>query len=107
MVNFPPRGIGARTLEQLADAARPGKLSLYVAVGGMTGKAGTNLAAFVKLIDTLRFETAHLSLSEIVDIVIQRSGLIQHYQSEREGQERIENLNELVNAAAAFVPEEG
>jgi DNA helicase-2/ATP-dependent DNA helicase PcrA len=39
--------------------------------------------------------------------VIQSSGLIPHYQTEREGQERIENLNELVNAAAAFVAEEG
>ncbi len=107
VVNFPPRGIGARTLEQLADAARSGSASLYAAVGAMTGKAGTNLGAFVALIDSLRFETAQLSLSEIVDAVIQRSGLIPHYQNEREGQERIENLNELVNAAAAFVQEEG
>jgi DNA helicase-2/ATP-dependent DNA helicase PcrA len=107
VVNFPPRGIGARTLEQLADAARPGNLSLYAAVGSMSGKGGANLAAFVKLIETLRFETAQLSLSEIVDVVIQRSGLIPHYQNEKEGQERIENLNELVNAAAAFISEEG
>jgi DNA helicase-2/ATP-dependent DNA helicase PcrA len=107
VVNFPPRGIGARTLEQLADAARVAGASLYAAVGSMTGKAGSNLGAFVKLIDSLRFETASLPLAEIVDAVIQRSGLIPHYQTEREGQERIENLNELVNAAAAFVAEEG
>jgi DNA helicase-2/ATP-dependent DNA helicase PcrA len=107
VVNFPPRGIGARTLEQLADAARPGNLSLYAAVGSLSGKGGANLTAFVKLIETLRFETAQLSLAEIVDVVIQRSGLIPHYQNEKEGQERIENLNELVNAAAAFVAEEG
>jgi DNA helicase-2/ATP-dependent DNA helicase PcrA len=107
VVNFPPRGIGARTLEQLTDAARAGSASLYAAVGGMTGKAGANLSAFVKLIDSMRFETANLPLSEIVDAVIQRSGLIPHYQTEKEGQERIENLNELVNAAAAFVQEEG
>jgi len=107
VVNFPPRGIGARTLEQLADAAHAGGSSLCAAVGSLTGKAGTNLGAFVKLIDSLRFETAHLSLAEIVDTVIQRCGLIPHYQTEREGQERIENLNELVNAAAAFVAEEG
>jgi DNA helicase-2/ATP-dependent DNA helicase PcrA len=47
VVNFPPRGIGARTLEQLADAARAGNQSLYAAVGAMTGQAGNNLAAFV------------------------------------------------------------
>ena len=107
VVNFPPRGIGARTLEQLADAARGSNASLYAAVGGMTGTPGTKLGAFVKLIESLRFETANLPLSEIVDAVIQRSGLIQHYQAEKEGQERVENLGELVNAAAAFVQEEG
>jgi DNA helicase-2/ATP-dependent DNA helicase PcrA len=107
VVNFPPRGIGARTLEQLTDAARAVGQSLYAAVGTMSGKAGANLGAFVRLIDSLRVETASLPLAEIVDAVIQRSGLIAHYQTEREGQERIENLNELVNAAAAFVAEEG
>jgi DNA helicase-2/ATP-dependent DNA helicase PcrA len=73
----------------------------------MSGKGGANLAGFVKLIETLRFETAQLPLAEIVDAVIQRSGLIAHYQSEKEGLDRVENLNELVNAAAAFVAEEG
>jgi DNA helicase-2/ATP-dependent DNA helicase PcrA len=107
VVNFPPRGIGARTLEQLSDAARGGNTSLYAAVGGMTGAPGAKLGAFVKLIESLRFETANLPLTEIVDAAIQRSGLIQHYQTEKEGQERIENLGELVNAAAGFVQEEG
>ena len=107
VVNFPPRGIGARTLEQLADAARAANSSLYAAVGTLTGAAGSKLAAFVKLIDSLRFETSNLPLSEIVDAVLDRSGLIQHFQTERDGQERVENLSELVNAAAAFVQEEG
>ncbi len=107
VVNFPPRGIGARTLEQLADAARAAGQSLYGAVGALKGRAGANLSSFVQLIESLRFETASLPLAEIVDAVIQRSGLTAHYQTEREGQERIENLNELVNAAAAFVTEEG
>ena len=107
VVNFPPRGIGARTLEQLQDAARAGGQNLGAAVGGVAGKAGANLAAFVKLIDSLRFETASLPLAEIVEAVIDRSGLVAHYKAEREGLERVENLEELVNAAAAFVAEEG
>jgi DNA helicase-2/ATP-dependent DNA helicase PcrA len=107
VVNFPPRGIGARTLEQLQDAAKAGGHSLCAAVGGVAGKAGANLAAFVGLIDSLRFETANLPLAEIVEAVIDRSGLVAHYRAEREGQERVENLEELVNAAAAFVAEDG
>jgi DNA helicase-2/ATP-dependent DNA helicase PcrA len=107
VVNFPPRGAGSRTLEQLQDAAKTQNQSLYAAVGGVPGKAGVNLAAFIKLIDSLRFETANLPLAEIVEAVIDRSGLLAHYRTEKEGQERVENLEELVNAAAAFVAEEG
>ncbi len=107
VVNFPPRGIGARTLEQLQDAARASNQSLYAAVGSLTGKAGSNLGAFVKLIDSLRFETANLPLKEIVAAVIDRSGLIAHFKTEKEGQERVENLQELVNAAVGFAAEEG
>jgi len=107
VVNFPPRGIGARTLEQLQDAARRLNQSLNAAVGSMTGKAGSNLGAFVKLVDSLRFETANLPLKEIVTVVIERSGLVAHYTTEKEGQERVENLEELVNAAVGFVSEEG
>src|SRR5262249_8373177 len=46
-------------------------------------------------------------LKEVVDATIEKSGLIAHYKTEREGQDRVENLEELVNAAAAFVAEEG
>jgi DNA helicase-2/ATP-dependent DNA helicase PcrA len=107
VVNFPPRGIGARTVEQLQDAAKAGGRSLYAAVGEVAGKAGANLAAFVELIDGLRIETANLPLAEIVEAVLDRSSLIGHYRGEKEGAERVENLEELVNAAAAFVAEEG
>jgi DNA helicase-2/ATP-dependent DNA helicase PcrA len=107
VVNFPPRGIGARTIEQLQDAARASNQSLYAAVGAMSGAAAAKLATFIKLIESLRFETAQLPLAEIVEVTIERSTLIAHYQTEKEGAERIENLNELVNAAAAFNAEEG
>ncbi len=107
VVNFPPRGIGARTVELLQDAAKASGQSLYAAVGGVAGKGGANLAAFVQLIDSLRFETANLPLAGIVEAVLGRSNLIGHYRGEKEGAERVENLEELVNAAAAFVVEEG
>jgi len=107
VVNFPPRGIGARSIEQLQDAAKAGGQSLYAAVGGVAGKAGVNLGSFVRLVDSLRFETASLPLAETVEAVLDRSGLIAHYRADKEGQDRVENLEELVNAAAAFVAEEG
>ncbi|MBY4898239.1 UvrD-helicase domain-containing protein [Cupriavidus sp. AU9028] len=107
VVNFPTRGIGARSLEALQDAARQYDCALSEAVAYVAGTAGSKLAAFVRLIDQMRFETRQLSLPETVEYVINTSGLITHYQSEKEGQDRIENLRELVTAAQAFVVEEG
>ena len=107
VVNFPTRGIGARSLEQLADAARLYNCSMYAAVPYMTGKAGTNLLAFVRMIEQMRHDTERLTLPEVVTHIIDASGLIAHYQTEKEGQDRIENLQELVHAATAFIAEEG
>jgi DNA helicase-2/ATP-dependent DNA helicase PcrA len=48
-----------------------------------------------------------MPLSEMIEHVNHASGLIAFYEHEKEGQERVENLNELVNAAASFSGEEG
>ncbi|HQO53876.1 MAG TPA: UvrD-helicase domain-containing protein, partial [Ottowia sp.] len=107
VVNFPPRGIGARTLEQLQDAARAAGSSLHDAIASVPGKAGANLGAFVARIDVLREQTAGHTLREIIEQMLDASGLIEHYRGEKEGQDRIENLDELVNAAESFVTQEG
>ncbi len=107
VVNFPPRGIGARTLEQLQDAAREQGTSLWQAAcsGGLKGKAQSALAAFVTMIEATRDATRGLPLSETVAHVIEASGLVAHYRNEKEGSERVENLEELVHAAENFVRE--
>ncbi len=107
VVNFPTRGVGARSIEQLQDAARQYGISLYAAVPYVAGKAGAVLGNFIQLIESLRFETERLPLQEMVQVVIEKSGLIAHYQGEKEGSDRIENLEQLVSAAALFVSEEG
>ncbi|RPH67050.1 MAG: DNA helicase II, partial [Burkholderiales bacterium] len=107
VVNFPARGIGARTLEALQDAARASGRSLFASVGSLGGAAAGKLGVFVQLVARLRADTQALPLTEVVEHLIERSGLIAHYQAEREGQDRIENLRELVNAAAGFLAEEG
>jgi DNA helicase II / ATP-dependent DNA helicase PcrA len=107
VVNFPPRGIGARTIEQVQDAARAAACSLHDAVSATTGKAGANLGAFVAKVDVLRERTIDLTLREIIELVLQESGLLEHYRTEREGADRVENLQELVNAAESFVTQEG
>ncbi len=114
VVNFPTRGIGARSLEQLSDAAstcdmaNPAGMSLYRAVPLLQqGKAGSMLAGFVHLIDSMREATASLPLPETIDHILEHSGLRTHYKNEKkEGQERLENLGELINAAAGFAQED-
>ncbi|NMM06088.1 UvrD-helicase domain-containing protein [Polaromonas sp.] len=107
VVNFPPRGIGARSIEQLQDIARAAGCSLHDGVSAVAGKAGANLGAFVARLDVLREQTAGCTLREIIEQVLQHSGLEEHYKTEKEGQDRLENLAELINAAESFVSQEG
>jgi len=125
IINFPTRGIGARSIEQLQEAAKMNSTTLWDAAA----RAGGKVSAFVALIESLRSATRELPLHpqgvgrgvpgasgstlplpEIMDHVLEHSGLIAHYQNEtgakkREAEERLENLNELVNAATLFVHE--
>ena len=107
VVNFPTRGIGARSIEQLQDAAQVRGTSLYGALNFLTGKAAQSVGHFINLVDQLRFACEGLKLPEMVEQVLELSGLRAHYKSEKEGQERIANLDEIINAAANFISEEG
>jgi DNA helicase II / ATP-dependent DNA helicase PcrA len=137
VVNFPARGIGARSLESLDAEARHAGTSLWAAAC----KAGKKFAAFVRLVDELHgiangqpplspsrppppagevpapspqagrggegsmappSTTNALPLPELVEHVVARSGLLEYYRNERDGEDRVENLSELANAAAAF-----
>ena len=101
VVNFPARGIGARTLEGLQERARAAGTSLWQAACTAPGK----LAPFVRLMEDLKRAIEGLPLAEALAQVIAMSGLEAFYQAEREGAERLENLGELVNAAALFEQE--
>ncbi len=106
VVNFPTRGIGARSIEQLQEAARINNTTLFDAAA----RAGGKVAGFVGLIESLKSSTQNLPLPEIIDHVLVHSGLIAHYQNEtgakkREAEERLENLKELLTAATLFVHE--
>lgn len=107
VVNFPARGIGARSVETLQETARSAGCSLSDAVTAVGGAAGTKLQGFVAKIDVLREETQGKSLRQTIERMLEVSGLIDFYLNEKEGADRIENLKELVNAAESFVTQEG
>jgi len=103
VVNFPARGIGARTLEQLADTAARSGSSLWQAACTGGGKVG----GFARLVEEIKQATSGLTLAETIDHVIEASGLADYYRADKDGADRLENLEELVNAAALFSEESG
>ena len=111
VVNLPTRGIGGATLELLRNDARDNIRSLWRAgrelESALPARAAGALRGFFALIDRLAVEIAELPLHEQVKHVIQNSGLRDHHAKEKDtkGEARVENLDELVNAAEAFAPE--
>ena len=115
VVNLPPRGIGARTVDALRTEAkrRGGSLwsaTLAVIGEGMAGTRATGaLRGFVELIDELADGFHRIALPEQVEAAVEGSGLVEYYRREKidRAQTRIENLEELVTAARQFVFDDG
>ena len=110
VVNVPTRGIGARTATAIREHARASDTSMWAAAVELASKtqiptrARTSLKYFIDLIEALDASTRDLDLTEQTDIVVQRSGLIDHYRKQHgeKAQTRVENLEELVSAARHF-----
>src|SRR3954467_13904374 len=87
VVNFPPRGIGARSVEQLQDASERGMGSLmHVARANVvSGRSGTAIQQFVAVIEALAKSAQTLPLPELIEEILERSNLKQHYAAEKDG----------------------
>lgn len=115
VINTPTRGIGERTVEMIRECARDNSLSLWKAAASLlannafAARAGAMVNSFLSLVSQLDTETDELNLMELCDHVIKKSGLIEFHKKEKgeKGQQRVDNLEELVNAADAFEPEIG
>ncbi len=114
IVNLPPRGIGAKTLEQVRDHSRAKQISMWqaatevIAEEQLSARAASALGRFIELIEEIAGATDDQSLESIADKVLQMSGLLDHYKKDKseKAQGRVENLEELVTAANNFVPGE-
>ncbi len=110
VVNFPTRGIGEKTLEDVRICARTRHVSLWQASeqllqeSQLPQRAAAALAQFIKLIEELRARTSRCELDEQISEVIQASGLSAHFAKEKgdKSESRLDNLQELVNAAKQF-----
>jgi DNA helicase-2/ATP-dependent DNA helicase PcrA len=109
-VNHPPRGIGQKSIDQIREFARAHSLSLWDAAIGllesakMTPRATTALQAYIDLIRQMQNGLDLLSLSEQIELCIERSGLKAHFSKDQteKGLSRVENQQELVGAGKGF-----
>ncbi|HIL92150.1 MAG TPA: DNA helicase II [Cycloclasticus sp.] len=110
IVNTPTRGLGTRTLDIVRSYARKHDVSLWQAANALcqttelSGRAMNALTGFLTLIRQIASDMTTLTLHEQVEQVINRSGLIEHHKKEKgeKGEARVENLEELSNAARQF-----
>jgi DNA helicase-2/ATP-dependent DNA helicase PcrA len=114
VINTPPRGIGSKTLDTVRACARGREFSMWQAIAAtideklLPARALTALEKFVVLVNELDSGTDELTLAEVVEQVIQASGLIAFHEKEKgeKGQARVENLEELVSAGKQFTAED-
>lgn len=110
IVNTPPRGIGERTLSLLREQARQQGLSLWqaalelIAKQHLSPRSASALRKFHLLIEHIANEIRELSLPAKIELMLEHSGLLEHYKKDRgeKGQSRLDNLKELINAASQF-----
>jgi DNA helicase-2/ATP-dependent DNA helicase PcrA len=110
IINTPTRGIGDRTITVIREHAKTHGLTLWAALEDLlqqkifSARTESLLLSFIQLIQTMDDKTHSLELHKQVECVLNMSGLIAHYRKEKgeKGLTRVENLEELVNAAYQF-----
>ena len=109
IVNTPARGIGKTTVEQIERAAAERKLSFWEALKALVNenqfaaRAHAALCAFQKLVEELHEAAAGgMPVNELLALILERTGYRQMLESDTspDSETRLENLNELLNAAA-------
>lgn len=113
IVNVPKRAIGDTTIKALSDFADSKDVSLFEAIkeiedSDLSPRVQSKLKDFAELIIKFQNALTSYSLQEFVTLVIEKTGYLAELQSQNtpESEADIENLQELVNVAGEFVPEE-
>jgi DNA helicase-2/ATP-dependent DNA helicase PcrA len=110
VINTPTRGIGTKTIDDIRNIARDQNLSLWGAAivlinqRTLSVRATNALIGFLELIKQFEAQAENLELYEKVKLVVERSGLLELYKKDKsdKDEEKVENLEELVNAARLF-----
>ena len=113
VINVPRRGIGKTTIQRLTDAATQLGVPLWEilsdaeSVQTLAGRSARSVLQFVALVNTLQQQVQHMAPADLVQRVIEDSGLMAQLKAEGtdEAEERLRNLGELVNGALQYQAE--
>ena len=107
--NVPRRGIGATTLSRVQDYADENGLTFYNALKmaeeiGTIGRASAKIRPFVMLIQSMRSKLPYISVSELLQEIIEETGYVRELEAENteEAQQRMENIDELISKAVTY-----
>ncbi|AWD32348.1 DNA helicase II [Candidatus Kinetoplastibacterium sorsogonicusi] len=106
VVNFPPRGIGSKTLEIQASIVEEKNISFYESINYIDNKYKNAIKKFSNIIDYLFEYSKKVNLVTLIEKVLEYSGLNDYYNNTRDGNNRLENISELITAAKTFSIEE-
>jgi DNA helicase-2/ATP-dependent DNA helicase PcrA len=107
-VNTPIRGIGIATKQKIANYATQNNLSYWhacevmISANLLTGKALQGIMDFMKVVQGLHSAIGELSLSDTLELIVAQAGLIGWYLRSEDGQDRLDNLDELMQLASVF-----
>ena len=120
VLNVPPRGIGQKTEDELVRWGRSQDLPLGEALRGLETDAAAApgipragraaLVRFARLLDELTDASRNTPVTELLDLVLERTGYGDHLAGETDAEDRLDNVKELRSAAAEFAefpPDEG
>ncbi len=109
VLNVPKRGIGATSLDKMANYARNNDLSLYQAIEeidfiGISPKTANAAAKFQQLIKGYTQQQEYLSVTELVEEILDKSGYREMLKAEKslEAESRLENIEEFLSVTKSF-----
>ncbi|NBI84953.1 DNA helicase PcrA [Lachnospiraceae bacterium] len=109
IINIPKRGIGATTIGRVQAYAASQEISFYDALKAADeipsiGKAAAKIRPFVLLIQSLRSKLGLISLTDLLDEILENTGYVKELQAEgtEEAKARIENIDELISKIADY-----
>lgn len=104
IINFPPRGVGEKTIEKIKSIALDHNISLLEALlyVDLSSKLKNTVNQFYNMIFKLQLFAGQNSLVDLINLIINDVGIKDYYQKDNDENSRLENLSQLITVANDF-----